>query len=110
MLGSVDGSEALPRVNPVRPKEALFVELGKSVELMRAFFDVRQSLMMPSGWQGLPTARRPRILERLEYDIGRIDLDRLRKEFESSPAKSTVTLTLKKMIEKCLQTILAQNP
>ena len=45
-----------------------------------------------------------------KYDISRIDFDRLRKEFESSHSKNTVTLTLKEMIEKRLQRMLVQNP
>lgn len=44
------------------------------------------------------------------YDISRIDFDKLRKEFERSPAKNTVTHSLKEMIEKRLQRMLAQNP
>ena len=47
--------------------------------------------------------------ERL-YDISQIDFDRLRKEFERSPAKNTVTHSLKDMIEKRLQKMLVQNP
>ena len=45
-----------------------------------------------------------------KYDISRINFDRLRKEFKSSPAKNTVTLALKEMIEKRLRRMLAQNP
>lgn len=48
--------------------------------------------------------------EERKYDISRIDFDRLRKEFESSPAQNTVTLTLKEMVERRLQIMLAQNP
>jgi len=44
------------------------------------------------------------------YDISQIDFDRLRKEFERSPAKNTVTHSLKDMIEMKLQKMLAQNP
>ena len=45
-----------------------------------------------------------------KYDISGIDFDRLRKEFELSPAKNTVTFTLKEMIEQRLQKMLVQNP
>ncbi|GBE06999.1 type I restriction enzyme EcoR124II R protein [bacterium BMS3Abin11] len=44
------------------------------------------------------------------YDISQIDFDRLRKEFEHSRAKNTITHSLKEMIEKKLQKMLAQNP
>jgi type I restriction enzyme, R subunit len=44
------------------------------------------------------------------YDISKIDFDRLRKEFEKSPAKNTAVHNLKDMIEQRLQKMLAQNP
>ena len=44
------------------------------------------------------------------YDISRIDFERLRQEFEQSPAKNTLTLTLAQMVEERLRRMLAQNP
>lgn len=44
------------------------------------------------------------------YDISKIDFDRLRKEFESSPSKRTTVQNLKQAIETRLQRLLAQNP
>jgi len=44
------------------------------------------------------------------YDISRIDFDRLRKEFERSPAKRTTVQSLKQAIERKLQRLLEQNP
>ena len=44
------------------------------------------------------------------YDISKIDFDRLRKEFERSPAKRTTVQNLKQAIEQRLQRLLAQNP
>ncbi|RXE56207.1 DEAD/DEAH box helicase [Methanoculleus taiwanensis] len=44
------------------------------------------------------------------YDISRIDFDRLRQEFERSPAKRTTVQSLKQAIEKRLQRLLQQNP
>jgi len=44
------------------------------------------------------------------YDISKIDFDRLRKEFEHSPAKRTTVQNLRQAIEKRLQRLLAQNP
>ncbi|RMG36050.1 MAG: type I restriction endonuclease subunit R [Gammaproteobacteria bacterium] len=44
------------------------------------------------------------------YDISRIDFDRLRREFERSPAKRTTVQNLKKAIEQRLQRLLEQNP
>ncbi|MDP8237277.1 MAG: type I restriction endonuclease subunit R [Candidatus Erginobacter occultus] len=44
------------------------------------------------------------------YDISRIDFDRLRQEFERSPAKRTNAQNLKAAIEQRLQRLLEQNP
>ena len=44
------------------------------------------------------------------YDISQIDFDRLRKEFERSPAKRTTVQNLKQAIEDRLQRLLGQNP
>jgi type I restriction enzyme R subunit len=44
------------------------------------------------------------------YDISQIDFDRLRKEFERSPAKNTTVQSLKVVIEKKLDRMIRQNP
>jgi type I restriction enzyme, R subunit len=44
------------------------------------------------------------------YDISRIDFDRLRREFEQSPAKRTTVQNLKTAIETRLLRLLQQNP
>ena len=44
------------------------------------------------------------------YDISKIDFDRLRREFERSPAKRTTVQNLKSAIEQRLQRLLQQNP
>ncbi len=44
------------------------------------------------------------------YDISKIDFDRLRQEFERSPARRTTVQNLKTAIEIRLQRLLAQNP
>jgi type I site-specific restriction-modification system R (restriction) subunit len=48
--------------------------------------------------------------ERDPYDISRIDFDRLRQEFERSPAKRTTVQNLKTAIETRLQRLLEKNP
>ena len=48
--------------------------------------------------------------ETAPYDISKIDFDRLRREFERSPAKRTTVQNLKTAIEKRLQRLLRQNP
>jgi type I restriction enzyme R subunit len=44
------------------------------------------------------------------YDISKIDFDRLRKEFERTPAKNTTTQNLKHAIEQRLHRMIQQNP
>jgi len=44
------------------------------------------------------------------YDISRIDFDRLRQEFERSPAKNTTVQNLRQAIEKRLLQLMQQNP
>ncbi len=44
------------------------------------------------------------------YDISNIDFERLKKEFERSPAKNTVVHTLKELVERKLLKMLMQNP
>lgn len=44
------------------------------------------------------------------YDISKIDFDRLRQEFERSPAKRTTVQNLKQVIEQRLRRLLEQNP
>ncbi|MDV6347763.1 type I restriction endonuclease subunit R [Nitrosomonas sp. Is35] len=44
------------------------------------------------------------------YDISKIDFERLKKEFERSPAKNTTVQSLKEVIEKKLLRMLMQNP
>jgi type I restriction enzyme R subunit len=52
-----------------------------------------------------------RIGEKSEaYDISKIDFDRLRREFEHTPAKRTTVQNLKTAIEQRLQRLLQQNP
>ncbi len=48
--------------------------------------------------------------ETAPYDISKIDFDRLRREFERSPAKRTTVQNLKTAIELRLQRLLQQNP
>jgi type I restriction enzyme, R subunit len=44
------------------------------------------------------------------YDISQIDFDRLRREFERSPARNTTVQNLKQAIEQRLQRLLERNP
>lgn len=51
-----------------------------------------------------------RVKEQAPYNIAAIDFDRLRKEFERSPAKKTTVQNLKQAIERRLKRLLEQNP
>jgi type I restriction enzyme R subunit len=44
------------------------------------------------------------------YDISKIDFERLRKEFEQSPAKNTTVQSLKHAVEARLERMMQQNP
>lgn len=44
------------------------------------------------------------------YDISQIDFERLKKEFERSPAKNTTVQSLKEVVEKKLDKLLRENP
>ncbi len=49
-------------------------------------------------------------IEREPYDISKIDFDKLKKEFESSPRKRTTVQSLKDAIEQRVHRLLMQNP
>ena len=52
-----------------------------------------------------------RVADRSEpYDISRVDFDRLKQEFESSPKKRTTTQNLRQAVEQRLQRLMEQNP
>jgi type I restriction enzyme, R subunit len=48
--------------------------------------------------------------DRRVYDISSIDFERLRGEFEISPAKRTITQNLRQVVENKLRGLLEQNP
>ncbi|AFT66256.1 type I restriction endonuclease subunit R [Cycloclasticus sp. P1] len=77
------------------------VERADISEIMRELHAViEESIELTSG------VKEPTKL----YDISKIDFDRLRKEFERSPAKNTTVQSLKDIIEKKLLKMLMQNP
>jgi type I restriction enzyme R subunit len=61
--------------------------------------------------EAIETQTPPAVAEKSSpYDISKIDFDRLRREFERSPAKRTTVQNLKTAIELRLQRLLQQNP
>ena len=60
--------------------------------------------------QAIAVWRSPTAADRAPYDISQIDFERLRREFERSPAQRTTVQNLKTAIERRLQRLLAQNP
>jgi type I restriction enzyme, R subunit len=78
------------------------VEKADISDIIRALHRIIDESIKPAQVKGDSKDR--------HYDISLIDFDRLRKEFERSPAKNTVTHSLKDMIEMKLQKMLLQNP
>lgn len=70
-------------------------------DVMRELHAIVEESIEPSYGVKEPGAR---------YDISTIDFERLRKEFEHSPAKNTTVQNLKDIIEKKLLKMLMQNP
>ncbi len=61
--------------------------------------------------EAIETQTQPAVAEELApYDISKIDFERLRWEFERSPAKRTTVQNLKTAIEQRLRRLLQQNP
>ncbi|MFT7223412.1 MAG: type I restriction enzyme R subunit [Cellvibrionaceae bacterium] len=77
------------------------VERADISEIMRELHAVIEESIEPEGGVKEPTKL---------YDISKIDFERLRKEFERSPAKNTTVQSLKDLIEKKLLKMLMQNP
>jgi type I restriction enzyme, R subunit len=50
------------------------------------------------------------VSDRPTYDISAIDFDRLRKEFQRTPARKTTVQNLRQVIDRRLQRLLARNP
>lgn len=77
------------------------VERADISEIMRELHAVIEESIEPASRVKEPTKL---------YDISKIDFDRLRKEFERSPAKNTTVQSLKDIVEKKLKKMLIQNP
>lgn len=77
------------------------VEKADISEIMRELHTIIEESIEPSN-----ETREPSKL----YDISKIDFERLRKEFERSPAKNTTVQSLKEVIEKKLLKMLMLNP
>ena len=77
------------------------VERADISDIMRELHAIIEDSVEPSAGVSEPSKL---------YDISKIDFDRLRKEFERSPAKNTTVQSLKDVIEKKLLKMLMQNP
>jgi type I restriction enzyme R subunit len=60
--------------------------------------------------QVIETMPAPVTEDRLPFNIAAIDFDRLRKEFDRSPAKKTTVQDLKEAVDKKLRRLLERNP
>lgn len=77
------------------------VEKADISDIMRELHAIIEESIEPTSGVKEPTKL---------YDISKIDFERLRKEFERSPAKNTTVQSLKEVIEKKLLRMLMQNP
>jgi len=77
------------------------VEKADISDIMRDLHAIIEDSIEPSSKESAPSKL---------YDISKIDFERLRKEFERSPAKNTTVQSLKDVIEKKLLKMLMQNP
>lgn len=77
------------------------VEKADISDIMRELHTIIEESIEPASGVKEPTKL---------YDISKIDFERLRKEFERSPAKNTTVQSLKEVIEKKLLKMLMQNP
>lgn len=77
-------------------------ERADITDIIRQLHEVVDEAIKPQPHR---VAEKPRT-----YDISKIDFDRLRQEFERSPAKRTTVQNLKNAIEQRLQRLLQQNP
>lgn len=77
------------------------VEKADISDIMRELHTIIEESIEPASGMKEPTKL---------YDISKIDFERLRKEFERSPAKNTTVQSLKEIIEKKLLKMLMQNP
>jgi hypothetical protein len=99
-------------VNDYRKERDAINIVYKSLQEDREQADIAailQQLHMVVDEAILPQAERVAQDGRL-YDISRIDFERLRREFEHSPAKRTTVQNLKSAIERRLARLLRQNP
>lgn len=70
--------------------------------IMQQLHQVVDAAIVPRGMEEAPAGKL--------FDISAIDFDRLRAEFERSPAKKTTVLNLMDAIDKRLARMMAQNP
>ena len=99
-------------VNAYRKERDAINIVYKSLQEDREQADIAailQQLHMVVDEAIMPQAERVAQDGRL-YDISRIDFERLRREFERSPAKHTAVQNLKSAIERRLARLLRQNP
>ena len=84
----------------------------KSLQQDREQADITDIIRGCMRWSTKPSTRQARWRPRsgTPYDISKIDFDRLRKEFERSPAKHTTVQNLKQVIEERLPAAARTEP
>jgi len=91
---------------PAKPDEELLADLAEAIETQTglAVSGILPHTAFVHPWTAAVAEELP------PYDISKIDFNRLRREFERSPAKRTTVQNLKSAIEQRLQRLLRQNP
>ncbi|MFH2000392.1 MAG: type I restriction endonuclease subunit R [Planctomycetota bacterium] len=98
-------------VNAYRDDYAAINVVYKSLQQDREKADITEIIrQLHKVVDGAIATRSDCIADGQIHDISRIDFDRLRQEFERSPAKRTTVQNLKAAIEQRLQCLLQQNP
>jgi type I restriction enzyme R subunit len=102
-----------PEINAYRPARDAVDIVYKSLQEDREKADITDILraLHEVVDEAIETRPDDQVREPSEpYDISRIDFDRLRAEFERSPAQNTTVQNLRQAIEGRLEQLLAQNP
>lgn len=111
----IDDEQSQPEVDPVKPEEDLLEDLAEAIGLIRGFFETKQfrleDILEKTGFESNKAIMDAKeIINENDRTRSRIDFERLRKEFECSPAKHTTVQNLKVFIEKKLHRMILQNP
>ncbi|MEZ4614721.1 MAG: hypothetical protein R2867_04285 [Caldilineaceae bacterium] len=102
----------LPDVNSYRAQEAAIDIIYKKLQDDREqadISDIMRELQLIIDAAVIPSVEASEDADKI-YDISKIDFEKLKAEFSKHEQKRTLTQSLKEVIEKRLQKMIAQNP